>query len=119
MKIALPVDEKSLTSTVCISFGRCPFFLFYDTETKQADYFDNSAFNAQGGAGIKAAQKIVDEKAVALLTVRCGENAATVLKAAQIKIYKVKEGTVQDNIDAFLKGELSILGQIHPGLHQQ
>ena len=26
MKIAIPVDEKTLTSGVCASFGRTPYF---------------------------------------------------------------------------------------------
>ena len=34
MKIAIPVDEKSLESNVCVSFGRAPYFLIYDTESK-------------------------------------------------------------------------------------
>ncbi len=69
-------------------FGRAPYFMIYDTETKKSDFLDNSAAASTGGAGIKVAQAIVDSKANALLTPRCGENAADVLKAADIKIYK-------------------------------
>lgn len=87
MKIAIPVDEKSMETSVCLSFGRTPYFLIYDTETKKSSYLDNSAAASQGGAGIKAAQIIVDNKVSALLTPRCGENAANVIKAAEIKIY--------------------------------
>jgi predicted Fe-Mo cluster-binding NifX family protein len=88
MKIAIPVDEKSLESNVCVSFGRAPYFLVYDTETKESIFHDNGAAASTGGAGIKAAQTIVDNKVNALLTPRCGENAANVLKSADIKIYK-------------------------------
>ena len=35
MKIAIPVDEKTLESNVCVSFGRAPYFLVYDTETRE------------------------------------------------------------------------------------
>lgn len=116
MIIAIPVDEKKLDSPICISFGRTPYFMFYNTDTQKATFFDNSAFNAQGGAGIKAAQKIVDEGTNALITVRCGENAAAVLNNG-VTIYKSKEGTAKENIDAFLKDELKILSDIHPGFH--
>lgn len=119
MKIAIPVDEKSMLSTVCVSFGRTPYFLFYNTDTKEAEFFDNSAISAQGGAGIKAAQKIVDEKSQALLTIRCGENAAEVLHGAEIKIYKTKYPTAQENITAFENQELHILTEIHAGFHNQ
>lgn len=117
MKIAIPVDEKTLDSTICISFGRAPYFLFYDTDTKKAVYFDNTAISAQGGAGIKAAQKLVNENINILLTPRCGENAANVLNVAEIKIYKTNYRTVKENLLAFQNDNLAILKEIHPGFH--
>ncbi len=117
MKIALPVNEKNMESTVCISFGRTPYFLIYDTKTKAAEYIDNSAAASQGGAGIKASQMIVDHKADAVMTPRCGENAAEVLQAAHIKIYKTNGDSIRDNIDAFETGKLPLLDEIHAGFH--
>jgi len=117
MKIAIPVEDKSLETSVCQSFGRTPFYLIYDTDSKESIFLDNSAVASQGGAGIKAAQTIVDNKVSALLTPRCGENAAEVLKAAHIKLYKTVDASVQDTIDAFNDGKLSLLEDIHPGFH--
>ena len=48
---------------------------------------------------------------------RCGENAAEVLKAGNIKIYKTIQGTAMDNIKAYIDGKLSLLDNIHPGFH--
>ena len=117
MKIAIPVDEKSLESNVCVSFGRTPYFLIYDVDTKESVFLDNSAAASTGGAGIKAAQTIVDNKANVLLTPRCGENAAEVLKSADIEIFKTTSASVKDNIDAFIDGKLSLLDEIHAGFH--
>lgn len=117
MKIVIPVDEKSLESNVCISFGRTPYFLIYDIDTKESVFIDNTAAASTGGAGIKAAQMIVDNKANVLLTPRLGENAAEVLKAAEIKLYKTVTDSVKDNIDAFIAGKLPLLDKIHPGFH--
>jgi len=117
MKIAIPADEKSLESGVCPSFGRAPYFLIYDTETNESEFIDNSAAASQGGAGVKAGQTIVDSKARALITPRCGENAAMAMHAANIKIYKSIEGSIIDNINALTQGKLSILEEIHPGFH--
>ena len=117
MKVSIPVEEKSLDSAVCVSFGRTPYFLFYQTESREAQFLPNDAANAQGGAGIKAAQEIVDEKADALLTIRCGENAAEVLDGAGIKLYRTQYPTARQNVEAFEKGELSVLTQVHAGLH--
>ena len=117
MKIAIPVDEKSLDSNVCVSFGRTPYFLIYDVDTKESVFLDNSAAASTGGAGIKAAQTIVDNKANVLLTPRCGENAAEVLKSADLEIFKTTSASVKDNIDAFIDGKLSLLDEIHAGFH--
>ncbi|MFZ7131229.1 MAG: NifB/NifX family molybdenum-iron cluster-binding protein [Eubacteriales bacterium] len=117
MKIAIPVDDKTLETSVCISFGRTPYFLIYDTDTKENTFIDNSGASSQGGAGIKAAQIIVDSHVKALLTPRCGENAAEVIKAADIKIYKTLDTSVLVNINNFLDGKLSLLDEIHAGFH--
>jgi predicted Fe-Mo cluster-binding NifX family protein len=117
MKIAMPVDDKSMETTVCQSFGRTPYYLIYDTESKESVFLDNSAAASQGGAGIKAAQTIVDNKVSALLTPRCGENAAEVIKAANITMYKTINDSIKDNIDALNAGKLSLLEEIHPGFH--
>ena len=117
MKIAIPVDEKTLESNVCVSFGRTPYFLIYDVETKESIFIDNSAAASTGGAGIKAAQIIVDNKADVLLTPRLGENAADVLKSAEIEIYKTTTASAKDNIDAFIAGKLPLLNEIHSGFH--
>ncbi len=117
MKLAIPVDEKKLETNVCISFGRTPYFLIYDTETKESLFLDNTAADSPGGAGIKAAQLLVDRKVDALLTPRCGENAAEVFKAAQIRMYKTAGSSIAENIRAFLSGNLPVLQEIHAGFH--
>lgn len=117
MKIALPVDENTMETSVCQSFGRTPYYLIYDTESKESLFIDNSAAASQGGAGIKAAQTIVDNNVDALITPRCGENAAEVINAANIKMYKTLNDSVIDNIDALNNGKLSLLVDIHAGFH--
>src|SRR5574344_3073423 len=115
MKIALPVEEKILNTPVCVSFGRTPLFVIFDTENGEFEFIDNSAAASQGGAGIKAAQILVDKGAKAVITFRCGENAAAVLKPTEITLYKAVDGTAFDNIEKFRLGELSLLNDIHPG----
>lgn len=118
MKIAIPVDEKEMATNVCVSFGRTPYFLIYDTETNESIFLDNSeAAASTGGAGIKAAQMIVDNKVNALLTPRCGENAAQVLKPANIEIFKTTGTSAKDNINDFIDGKLPLLEEIHAGFH--
>jgi len=117
MKIAIPVDNKTIDTNVCPSFGRTPYFLIYDTASGESRFVDNSAAASQGGAGIKAAQIIVDNKANVLLTPRCGENAAEVIKAADIAIYKSINAAAMENIRAYEAGKLNVLTEIHAGFH--
>ena len=117
MRIALPADEKSMESSVCISFGRTPYFLIFETDTKESIFVDNRAASSQGGAGIKAAQLLVDNDVEALITPRCGENAADVIKAANIKMYKTINNSIKDNINAFNDNNLLLLEEIHAGFH--
>ena len=115
MKIALPVNEDK--ETVCISFGRTPLFLLVNAENGEKEYLDNSGAASQGGAGIKAAQILVDNGVDVLLTPRCGENAAAVFQAADVSLYKTVGDSVEDNLAAFADGKLLVLSEIHAGFH--
>ncbi|QNK40581.1 NifB/NifX family molybdenum-iron cluster-binding protein [Caproicibacter fermentans] len=117
MKIAVPSEGKQMDSPVNRSFGRTPCFIVADTETGDFKVIDNEAAAAQGGAGIKAAQTIVDSGAGAVVTFHCGENAAEVLNAAGIRLWKAVPGTVADMADAWKNGTLAELSEIHAGYH--
>jgi predicted Fe-Mo cluster-binding NifX family protein len=117
MKIAIPVDDRSMETSISQHFGRAPYFLIYDTESKESIFLDNSAAISQGGAGIKAAQTIVDSKVAALLTPRCGQNAAEVINKANIQMFKVINDSIKDNVNALKDGKLSLLVDIHAGFH--
>ena len=117
MKIAIPVDEKNRETNISQSFGRAPYFMIYETNSKERVYLENEAAASPGGAGIKAAQIIVDSGAVALLTPRCGGNAEEVLRNAAILLYQTQAGTAQTAIDAYLKNRLQPLVDIYPGAH--
>lgn len=117
MKIAIPVKEKSMETEVYESFGRAPYFLIYDLDTKESNFIENEAAQARGGAGIIAAQTIVDSKVDVLLTPRLGKNAADVIVAADVKMYKSVDGLVEKNIELYEEEKLELLDEIHSGFH--
>lgn len=117
MKIAIPVEEKTLKTDVCVSFGRTPYFLIYDTETNEETYIDNLAAEAQGGAGIKAGQVVIDAGANAVIIPRLGQNAADVLAAGNIKLYKNEFGSAKHNIELLQEEKLTQLTSFHAGFH--
>lgn len=113
MKLAIPLDENK--KDVCIVLARAPFFLFRENGTDTI--VDNPAAMAQGGAGMQAAQFLVDHGVDTLITVRCGENAAEVFQAAGIKIYKSVHKAAADDLAALEEGTLEELTQFHGGYH--
>lgn len=117
MKIAVPSEGVDLDSRVSRSFGRTSYFLVVDSETSRFEVINNEAIAAQGGAGIKAAQSIADSGAQAVATFHCGENAADVLKSADIRLLKAIPGTVSDIIKAWKNDSLEELSEIHAGYH--
>lgn len=118
MKIAVPVNETDIKAEVCPSFGRAPYYAVYDTETKTAAFLDNGAAISAGGAGIKAAQLLIDSGVKILIAPRQGENAAKVLAGAGVAVYKNIAGSAEDNIKAYETDRLSLLADIHPGYHK-
>lgn len=117
MKIAIPVDERSIDTIVSISFARAAYFLIYNTETKENLFIDNSAASSRGGAGVKVAQLIADSNVDIVLSPRLGQNAANAFKVAGVELYKTKAGSAKYNIDAFIAGNLQELDEIHEGFH--
>ena len=115
MKIIVPVNEDRMS--VCPSVGRAPFFSITDTVSGGTEVVENAAAASEGGAGIRAAQAVLDLGAEALIAPRLGENAANVLKAAGIRLYGPKFDGVEANVGALLAGSLKPLTAIHPGFH--
>lgn len=117
MKIAIPVNQNNAEANVNNSFGRAPYFYVYNLETKTGEYIDNAGAVSTGGAGIKAAQSVVDSGAKVILTPRCGKNSGDILVAADIKLYQTKNDSVKENLAAYEANELAALDEFHAGHH--
>lgn len=118
MLIGIPVEDSSMDSNISDNFGRTKFYLVYDDEKEEAKFLENAAANSQSGAGIEAAQILVDEKIDILITPRCGKNAADVLNSANVEIYKSSSRSIEENLKDLKEEKLSQLLDIHPGLHK-
>lgn len=117
MIIALPVNEKNLNEDICVSFARAPYFAFYDSDTKKTKFIVNEAADAPGGAGIKAAQTLLDNNIDVLLTIRLGENSAEILVASKLILKKANNASAEENIIAYSKNLLPALTKFHAGFH--
>jgi predicted Fe-Mo cluster-binding NifX family protein len=107
MLIAITSSENSLDSQVDLRFGRAKGFIIYDTDNNSFEYLDNTQnLEAAQGAGIQAAQNVVNKNVEAVITGHCGPKAFKVLSTAGVKIYTVGEGEINNLIEKFKNGEL-------------
>jgi predicted Fe-Mo cluster-binding NifX family protein len=110
MKIVVTSSGVDLEAEAHPAFGRCPIYIFVDAETMQFEAVENAAANAAGGAGIQAAQFVVERGAQAVVTGNVGPNAFQVLQPAGVPIYLFSGGTVRQAVEAYKAGELSAAG---------
>jgi predicted Fe-Mo cluster-binding NifX family protein len=70
------------------------------------DVVGNPAIGAAGGAGIQAAQFVVERGAKAVVTGNVGPNAFSVFQAAEVPVYLFEDGTVREAVEAYTAGAL-------------
>lgn len=117
MKIVVSAQGDTLEAQTSPVFGRCPTYIFVDTETMDFEIVPNPAMNQGGGAGIQAAQFVINHGAQAVLTGNLGPNAFDVLQAAGISGYLVSEGTVHQAVEAFKDSRLQALAGANVAAH--
>jgi len=110
MKIVVTSSGADLDAQAHPAFGRCPTYLFVDTATMQFEAVENPAANAAGGAGIQAAQFVVERGARAVVTSNVGPNAFQVFQSAGVPVYLFSGGTVRQAVEAYQAGRLPVAG---------
>jgi len=103
MKIAVTSGGGSMSAQVDQNFGRCAYFIIYDTETGKFEPVTNPAASMMGGAGPAAAKLISEKNCGILLTGMIGPNAEQALTLYGIKVVTGVSGTVKEAVDSYLK----------------
>lgn len=108
MNVILSSQDQYLESSIDNRFGRCPWLIKIDTDTNQWEAFPNPGVNYSNGAGVAAAQFVIDQKAEAVISGDFGPHAAKTFQAAKIemRLFTEATATVQEAIDLFKKNEL-------------
>lgn len=106
MKICVTASGEGLDSEMDPRFGRCSYFLIYDSETKSVESISNISVTASGGAGIKAAEAVTNAGVNVLLTGSVGPNAFSIFTEVGIDIQIGAKGTVREAIKQYEAGEL-------------
>ena len=107
MHIAITLaDNKGLESSISPIFGRCPFYMLIDPESKEFKIEENPAQSASGGAGVKASQWMIDNEVTAVISGNLGPKAHDVLSSANIPAFKYQSGNIEDTLKAYNGNEL-------------
>ena len=106
MKICISASSNNLDANVDSRFGRCPYFVIVDSETMEFDVVSNDSTNAAHGAGIQAAQTIVNSGCKVVITGNVGPNAFNVLSTTGIKVITGVSGKINEAVEKYKNSEL-------------
>jgi predicted Fe-Mo cluster-binding NifX family protein len=103
MKICVSAEEPELHSLIAEEFGHSNFFVIYDTTNGNWEAFPNKATEAGVGAGIVAAEQVIDLGAEVVLTGFVGPHGEKKLQSADVRIVMDEDGTVWSSIQRYIK----------------
>jgi len=107
-KTAICSSGNSSSSLVDGRFGRCSYFMIWDSESSSYEAVPNQGQGMPHGAGTGAAQTMIKQGVKAVITNRIGPKAFTVLKSAGIEIYMGEENkTVEEVLQKYFNNELN------------
>lgn len=112
MKICVASEGNAgLEDTVSAQFGRCPAFTIVEVgdgngEIKNVYTIQNPGSIASSGAGIQAAQAVIDEECHVIIASAIGPNSSQALQMARVEIRKAPQIKVKDAILKYIRGEL-------------
>lgn len=101
MKVAITSTGQSLESTIDQRFGRCAFFVIYDTETGGVEILPNPNRDAEEGAGPASVQMVASKEVQKIVSGEFGVKIKSLLDSLKIQmvVYKEPEKTVKSVID--------------------
>ena len=103
MIVCITAKSGTLEAELDERFGRCVFFIFYNTETKKYEAFKNPHAEDQSGAGTKSAEFVMLKGVKMLISGHLGPNAERGISAAGIEFVPESSGTVKDIIEKRFK----------------
>jgi predicted Fe-Mo cluster-binding NifX family protein len=108
MKIALSIESnQGLESQIAHHFGRCPYFAFLSLEgdqIAQEEYIKNPYYETHQPGQVPGF--INENQAGVMISGGMGRRALEFFSQYGIEVMTGAEGSIQDTIKAYLKGEL-------------
>lgn len=100
MKTVITSKGNQEQSTFDLRFGRGAYFCLFDSETKKVEFYENEFVQAQGGAGTKASEKMIELGAQKIISGDFGPKAKELLEKFKIQmvIFENDEITIAEII---------------------
>lgn len=99
MKTVITASEATTEAPFDHRFGRAPWFCIYDDEMDEITFHQNQNIDAQGGAGSKSAELIIELKADKVISGHFGPKAKDLLDRFEIQMIELPaEATIQEII---------------------
>ena len=104
MKTVITSSGNDITSLFDKRFGRAGWFCLFDEETKKVEFHANENLNADSGAGVKAAEKMIALNAGKVISGDFGPKAKDLLDKFNIQLVIIQEENITvENIISRIK----------------
>lgn len=106
MKVAITSTGNSLESKLDERFGRCTYFVIYDTESKAMEFIPNPNKDVEEGAGIASVHLVASRNATKIIAGEFGMKIKSLLDSLKIQMI------IPGEADLKIKNILDILNRI-------
>ncbi|MFW5793297.1 MAG: NifB/NifX family molybdenum-iron cluster-binding protein [Bacteroidota bacterium] len=91
MKIAIASTGNSLESKIDPRFGRCSYFVIYDTDSEAVEFVPNKSKDAEDGAGPASVQFVAGKNVQKIVSGEFGIKIKPMLDQLKIQMIVVKD----------------------------
>lgn len=91
MKIAITSTGNSPDSKMDERFGRCSYFVIYDTETKATEFIPNPNKEAENGAGPASVQLVAQKGAEKIVSGEFGMKIKSLIDSLKIQMIVMED----------------------------
>lgn len=102
MKVAITSSGNTAAASLDQRFGRCAYFAIYDTDTQKLEFIENTAKDADSGAGPAAVAIVAAQGVQKIVSGEFGFKIKGMLDDLKIQMVMVKEEKSVEEIISLL-----------------
>jgi len=91
MKVAITSTGNSPDATLDSRFGRCSYFVIYDTESQSTEFIPNPNKENLEGAGPASAQLVASKGAKKVISGEFGAKVKSIFDSLQVQLVVLKD----------------------------